>query len=93
MPNRNYQRGRAFEYRVKRYLEAEGYFVVRAAGSKGCADLVAIRKGYAPELVQCKLGRFTHRELRKLVKAATACGALPVVARMAGNNHMWIEVI
>lgn len=41
--NRSYGRGRALEYLIKDKLEAQGYFVVRAAGSHGVADLVAIR--------------------------------------------------
>ena len=40
----NYERGRAFEYKVKRYLEKRGYFVVRSAGSR-FPDLIAIKNG------------------------------------------------
>ena len=40
-----YRRGASFEQRVKRYLEGAGFFVVRAAQSKGLADLVALRGG------------------------------------------------
>jgi len=42
MPNPNYLRGRRLEYKVKKRLEDEGYFVQRSAGSKGI-DLIAIR--------------------------------------------------
>lgn len=41
--NRNYLRSRARETSKKHELEKEGYFVIRAAGSKGFADLIAIR--------------------------------------------------
>jgi hypothetical protein len=41
--NRNYLRSRSRETTTKHELEKEGYFVVRAAGSKGFADLIAIR--------------------------------------------------
>jgi len=37
-----YIKGRRVEYRVKEVLEGEGYYVVRAAGSHGLFDLVAI---------------------------------------------------
>lgn len=40
---RNYYKGRRLEYRVKEKLEKAGYFVVRAAASKGIADLVAVK--------------------------------------------------
>ena len=41
MPNSQYNRGRAAEYRAKRILEVAGYTVARTAGSHGCADLIA----------------------------------------------------
>lgn len=61
MPNRNYQAGRRFEYRVKKHLEKNGWFVVRSAGSKGAFDLVAIKHcsttvGSDVALIQCKYG-------------------------------------
>ncbi|MEM3549308.1 MAG: hypothetical protein QXJ23_09940 [Thermofilum sp.] len=40
----NYERGRAFEYRVKRHLERQGYFVMRSAGSH-FPDLIAVKDG------------------------------------------------
>jgi len=40
--NKNYESGRAFEYRVKRHLESKGYYVVRSYASKGTFDLVAV---------------------------------------------------
>lgn len=44
MPNKNYVSGRNFEYKVRDYLVSKGYLVIRSAGSKGVADLVAIKK-------------------------------------------------
>jgi len=40
----NYQRGRAKEYRVKKKLEQQGYYVIRSAGSHSYFDLIAIHK-------------------------------------------------
>jgi len=48
----NYERGRDFEYRVKRALEGLGYVVVRCAGSKP-VDLVAMKPGVVI-FVECK---------------------------------------
>jgi Holliday junction resolvase len=42
MGNRNYERGRAKEYRVKKQYEKLGCIVIRASGSHGFADLVAL---------------------------------------------------
>jgi len=56
-----YQRGYRFELETKKLWEAKGYLVVRAAGSHGIADLVAIKNdsGYPSDLevclIQCKL--------------------------------------
>lgn len=53
------RRGANFERRVRAHLEAEGWLVVRAAGSRGCFDLVALRPngrgGCQVSLVQCKV--------------------------------------
>jgi|SRR5215212_411252 len=42
--NTAYKRGRAFEYRVKKHFEKQGYYVVRKYASKGAEDLIAIKK-------------------------------------------------
>ena len=39
----NYSAGRTFEWKVRDALIAAGFWVIRAAGSKGAADLVAIK--------------------------------------------------
>lgn len=40
----NYTKGRRFEYEIADILKREGYDVIRAAGSHGPFDLVAIRR-------------------------------------------------
>ena len=81
-----YQRGRRFEYRVRDHLRERGFFVVRAAKSKGVADLIAIRRGDTPLLVQCKGGRrggsasLPPDEWNALYDAALAAGAIPLLA-------------
>ena len=44
MPNANYLKGRNFEYKVKKSLEDDGYFVVRTAGSHSPIDLLAFKR-------------------------------------------------
>ena len=75
MSNKNYNRGRAFEYRVKKYFEDKGYLVVRSAGSKSPFDLVAIpTKEYEEDngfsnvlLIQCKYGaKISKKERDKI---------------------------
>jgi Holliday junction resolvase len=67
MPNKNYLSGRRKEYKIKRQLELEGWYVLRSAGSHGFADLVAIsplkRK---VRFIQCKPDNFSETQLKKL---------------------------
>ena len=44
MPNNNYRNGAERERRIKRKLEAEGWFCIRSAGSKSKVDLVCFKK-------------------------------------------------
>lgn len=55
MSNKNYESGRRFEYRVRDYLEAKGYLVMRTAGSHSPFDLIATTY-YKTLFVQCKHG-------------------------------------
>jgi len=83
----NYSRGRAFEYRIKKYFEELGYFVVRSAGSHSVADLVAMRVGSRPVLVQCKSrGRVSGAEKEALLKVAMGCGADAATALRKGRR-------
>jgi len=53
-----YARGAAFERKVRRLLEEDGWFVVRSAGSRGAVDLIALRERgnvLRVQLISCKL--------------------------------------
>jgi Holliday junction resolvase len=66
-----YARGANFERKVKKELETDGWFVVRSAGSKGVADLVAVNQKGVPMFVQCKLsGIITKQEVATLEEFA-----------------------
>lgn len=94
-----YAQGAAFERSVKAKLEREGaLYVVRSAGSKGVADLVAFQspvyRSY-PEvwLVQVKRGgSLPKREARKLLEVAKATGATAMLA-FKDKNRISIERI
>jgi Holliday junction resolvase len=53
LPNKNYERGRASEYKCQRDLEALGYQTVRTAGSHGAADVIGWNTQHM-RFVQCK---------------------------------------
>ena len=74
----NYRRGYALERRTRLELEADGYRVIRSAGSKGPADLVA----WCEELVrfvQVKSGKspLSRAERERLEEIP-----LPVMSRV-----------
>jgi Holliday junction resolvase len=81
--NKNYVRGRAFEYNIATLMRRKGYFVVRAAGSHGVSDLVAMKKGEKPLLIQCKSGATTGlsaEEHNALLNTAISSGGVPILA-------------
>jgi Holliday junction resolvase len=76
---RNYEKGRRWEWKVKKQWEAEGYIVKRVAGSKGTADLIAVKDSQV-YFIQVKVNRKpTQTELDKLIDECAVCGAFPVV--------------
>jgi len=71
MRDKNYRKGADFERKIKNKLESAGYFVIRSAGSKGPADLVAWdsnSRDESPYFFQCKTGEegITKAEVEKL---------------------------
>lgn len=74
-------RGHDRERAVKRDLEARGWWVARAAGSLGDADLVALRPGLPARLVEVKstaggpYERFGPAQRTDLSTAARRAGA------------------
>jgi Holliday junction resolvase len=76
-------RGIARERAVRRLLEADGYWTSRAAGSKGEADVIALRAGSPSMLIEvkstsagpfCDFGPADRAELKA---AAELAGAEP----------------
>jgi len=74
-------RGIERERQLRRCLEAEGWWTARAAGSLGDADVIALKEGETPRMVEVKS---THRgpfhsfgpaDRRDLLDAAKRAGA------------------
>lgn len=88
-----YQLGYGFERRVIVVLESMGYYVLRSSGSKGLADLIAVRKG-SVLFVQCKRsGKISSSEWNALYELATKHGADPVVADSAMGVGTHLRII
>lgn len=88
-----YGAGRAREYKVRDLLIAEGYDVVRSAGSKGAIDLVAIKAGQIL-FVQVKTTTPPGpASWNKLYDLASHVGAVPVLATCAPRMPIRLEVL
>jgi len=98
----NYQRGRAFEYRTRNRLLKDGaVYVMRAAQSKGKADLIALfpHEGATQYteyvrlpvvwIVQCKTGsaRMSKAEKQEFAELADATGSIAMLAEPGPNNR------
>jgi Holliday junction resolvase len=83
----NYTQGRALEYQVIADLESDGYRCTRAAGSKGAADIVALKPGEVV-LVQVKRDnpQIKPRERAALWELAQYVKGVPVVAYKASRQ-------
>ena len=76
-----YQRGANFEREVKKYLEEMGYYVMRSAGSKGLADLIALKKGKTL-LIQCKIsGDISPKEFNAFTDLGRKLGVSTTLAK------------
>jgi len=70
-----YKKGHRWELKVKKMWEAKGFVVYRSAGSKGAADLIALKDGKIV-LIQVKVNnKPTRKEVLKLKKEAKKCKA------------------
>jgi len=74
MSNKNYVKGRAFEYKTKKEYEKKGYLVFRTAGSHSVADLIAVppiswTHEWNPILIQCKTTK--DKNIKNLTKVRT----------------------
>ena len=69
MASKSYNRGSAFERRIKRELENVGYYVTKSGGSKGPVDLSVVDRNGRPYFIQCKKdGRLSKLDWNKLLE-------------------------
>ena len=92
------RRGIERERTVRRKLEGEDWIVFRAAGSIGCADLVALRAGSIPMLVEVKstaggpYERFGPKQRQDLAAMARLAGAQAWLCWWPANaKQRWIR--
>lgn len=96
--SRNARKGKRTEYKVRDVLVDEGWWVIRAGGSLGAADFVALKAGERPVLVQVKstaagpfsdFGPAARATLREVAKET---GAVPVLAHWPTHGKLrWYD--
>jgi Holliday junction resolvase len=90
----SYKKGRRLEYRVRDYLRRNGWAVFRCAASKP-VDLIALKDGAKPMLIECKYGSShpTKKEKADLVELALKAGAYPIIAHAEKYGKINFEYI
>lgn len=85
------------ERQVRAALEAQGYWVTRAAGSLGDADLVALKAGEIPRLIEVKANEgspyktFSREHRMELRLAARKAGAVAELCHWPSRKPpVWI---
>lgn len=83
----NYSRGATLERQTIHYLTNNGYWCIRAAQSKGTADVCALKPGEVL-LVSCKITALPPPAERiALASLARHVGAVPILARRGPRGH------
>lgn len=78
----HYRKGADFERKIVNHLIENGYFAMRAAGSKGGskADIIAFKPGQLL-LIQAKTdGKLSAAEWNQILKVAGWVGGVPLLA-------------
>ena len=73
------------EYQVRDWYRARGWVAFRAPASLGVADVVALKDGHRPHLVEVKMSPYPYEHFRpddrmRLLEAAAIAGAVPMLA-------------
>lgn len=83
--NINYKRSRARETQLKLALEKEGYYTIRAAGSHGLADVIAIKPAecgnafhFEVRFIQVKVSEKLRKQQHFFVVKDSPCGEINI---------------
>lgn len=91
MPS-GYRKGAIFENDIKDILLEDDWAVVRAAGSHGIVDIMAVKYGVI-WFIQCrKAGHLSPDERKELISLAKKHKALPILAYKSKEGIVFEEV-
>lgn len=92
MGNKNYEKGRRFEYERAAHHRARGCEVMRTAGSHGLFDLVLITPNGHVEFVQCKVTS-DEGEARRMINAFRANPPMGLDRNADYNQVMEVKIL
>ena len=93
-PTAAYRVGRATENKARAVLHRSGFVTLRSWMSRSPADLVALRAGTPPLLIQVKKGGYMSPDERIALWAmALQAGATPVLCRMESDGSLTFHVM
>ncbi|GAI88058.1 unnamed protein product [marine sediment metagenome] len=88
----NYGKGARFELDVRDILLEDGWVAVRAAGSHGIIDVLAVKVN-EKWFIQCRTrGNLSGDERKELVALTKKHNAVPILAYKAKGNIIFKEV-
>ena len=81
------------EYQVRDWYRAQGWIAFRAPASLGVADVIALKAGEAPQLVEVKSSPYPFEHFRpadraRLIEAAEIAGAHPLLVHWPKGGHI-----
>lgn len=82
MPNNKYANSTRRELAIKKEFEEQQWYAIRASGSHGIADVVALRPSkdglYEVKFIQVKTSQKILEEAKALKTVEAICGQIPV---------------
>lgn len=96
MPNSKYVSGNRYEVKVCDALKQHGWYTWQTRGSKGSADVVALRHGNEVLLIQVKSGLtpISGNEWNAIYELAEMIGAIPVYAHATARVGIdWVRIM
>lgn len=99
MGNLNYKRSRARETLLKKSLEKEGYYAIRAAGSKGLADVIAIKPAdcgnafhFEVRFLQVKVSENLRKPQQSFQIEESTCGLINIeLVKYPVKSKKWYQ--
>lgn len=85
--NRNKRKGTAFEYRIAAWYRGKGFIVLRARGSLGPADLIALKAGERDIFIQCKDYKSNYFDRNEMSNFVSFCSTYLKRCVWAYNYH------